>query len=86
MQTKRRHAKNPTRRLVSVARDVNRTIPDWEASITEAYAPTGSERVLLFRVRNRLTGAMIFQTRSTTDRCVSAERWLRKAKREMAIR
>lgn len=85
MQPKRRHPKNPTRRLVSVVRDVNRTFPDWEASITEAYAPTGSERVQLFRVKDRLTGAVVFQTRSASDRCVSAERWLRRAKRELAV-
>lgn len=86
MQRKKRGPKNPTRRLSTVVRDVNRSFPDWEASIVEAYAPTGSERLLLFRVRDRLSGATVFQTTSSSDRCVGAERWLRSAKRQMAIR
>jgi hypothetical protein len=86
MQRKRRHPKNPTRRLTSVARDVNRSFPDWEAVLVEAYAPTGSERVLFFRVKDRLSGRTVFQTTSTSDRCVGAERWLRKAKGQLATR
>lgn len=85
MQRRRRNPKYPTRRLGIVARDVNRSFPDWEATVTEAYAPTGNARVYLFRVRDRLTGATVFSTTSTSDRCVSVERWLRKAK-QVAMR
>jgi hypothetical protein len=83
MQRKRRRPKNPTRKLATILRDVNRYFPEWEASIVEAYAPTGSERVLLFRVRDRLSGSTVFQITSPTDRCVGAERWLQSAKRQL---
>lgn len=86
MQRKRRHPKNPTRRLVHVVRDVNRSFPEWEATLVGAYAPTGSERVLFFRVKDRLSGKTIYQTTSSSDRCVSVERWLRRAKGQLTVR
>jgi hypothetical protein len=86
MQRKKSGPKNPTRRLTAVVRDVNRTFPEWEATLVEAYAPTGSERVYVFRVRDRIGGATVFQTTSASDRCVGAERWLRSAKRQVAVR
>jgi hypothetical protein len=86
MQRKRRGPKNPTRRLAAVVRDVNRTFPDWQASITEAYAPVGSEKVYLFKVQDRLTGRTVFSITSPDERCVAAERWLRSQKRQLARR
>jgi hypothetical protein len=84
-QRKRRGAKNPTRRLAAVLRDVNRSFPEWEATLVEAYAATGTDRLLLFRVRDRETGVTVFQTTSVTDRSVAAERWLRSAKRAVSV-
>jgi hypothetical protein len=67
------------RKLSTLQRLINNNFVDLEATLIRGYAPTGTEMVNKFTVRNRNTKTELFSEITTEEKSPAAEKWYQKA-------